>query len=77
MVLEENLNNDKKLNEINEEKIKEMEEKEKEKENIKDFDENTFYKEIIRFGLNIKPEIKKEEKSSIDLNEVTSKDLIE
>ena len=77
LILEENLNNDKKLNEINEEKNKEIEEKEKEKENIEDFDENTFYKEIVRLGLNIKPEILKEEKSSIDLNEVTSKDLIE
>ena len=77
LILEENLNNDKKLNEINEEKNKEIEEKEKEKENIEDFDENTFYKEIVRLGLNIKSEILKEEKSSIDLNEVTSKDLIE
>ena len=76
LILPENLNNDKKLNEVNEVK-NEIEEKEKEKENLEDFDENTFYKEIVRIGLNIKPEILKEEKSSIDLSEVTSKDLIE
>ena len=76
LILPENLNNDMKLNEVNEVK-NEIEEKEKEKENLEDFDENTFYKEIVRIGLNIKPEILKEEKSSIDLSEVTSKDLIE
>ena len=76
LILPENLNNDMKLNEVNEVK-NEIEEKEKEKENLEDFDENTFYKEIVRIGLNIKPDILKEEKSSIDLSEVTSKDLIE
>ena len=76
LILPENLNNDMKLNEVNEVK-NEIEEKEKEKENLEDFDENTFYKEIVRIGLNIKPEILKEEKGSIDLSEVTSKDLIE
>ena len=76
LILPENLNNDMKLNEVNEVK-NEIEEKEKEKENLEDFDENTFYKEIVRIGLNIKPEILKEEKSSIDLSEFTSKDLIE
>ena len=76
LILPENLNNDMKLNEVNEVK-NEIEEKEKEKENLEDFDENTFYKEIVRIGLNIKPDILKEEKGSIDLSEVTSKDLIE
>ena len=53
LILPENLNNDMKLNEVNEVK-NEIEEKEKEKENLEDFDENTFYKEIVRIGLNIK-----------------------
>ena len=77
LILEENLTDDKKLNEINEEKKNEMEEKKQSEEIKEDYDENTSYKEIVRIGLNINPEILKEEKNNIDLNDVTSKDLIE
>ena len=79
-ILEENLDDDKKVNEINEEKQNEVKEKEKEKDkhnDAEDYDENTYYKEIIRLGLNITPEVILDEKSNIDISDVSPKDIIE
>ena len=72
LILEENLADDKKVKEINDEKLNEKEEKEKqnERKNDDDFDENIYYKEIVRLGLNIKTDI-------IEDNDVTPKDLID
>ena len=77
LILEENLDNDIRVSEINEEKKNEMNEKKEKEESVDDFDEGTYYKEIVRLGLNINPEILKEGKNNIDLKEVTSRDLIE
>lgn len=77
LILEENLTDDKKVNERNEERKNEMEGKKEKQDNEDDFDEGTFYKEIVRVGLNINPEILKDENSNVDLNEINSKDLIE
>ena len=72
LILEENLADDKKVKEINDEKLNEKEQKEKqnERKNDDDFDENIYYKEIVRLGLNIKTDI-------IEDNDVTPKDLID
>jgi len=79
-ILEENINDDKRVKEINEEKENEMK-KEKEKEEQKnedeDYNEETYYKEIIRLGLDINPKNILDENSNIDINSVTPKDLIE
>ena len=79
-ILEENINDDKKVKELNEERIKEVK-KEKDKDEQKkeddDYNEETYYKEIIRLGLNINPDIISDNKSNNDINTVTHKDLID
>ena len=77
LILEENLTDDKKVNEINEEKKNEMKGKKEKQESQEDFDESTTYKEIVRIGLNINPEILLNEKGNVDINDITSKDLID
>ena len=79
VILEENLNNDNIIVKKEEEEKKEKEEKEEKKENEEDFDENTYYKEIVRIGLNISPEVIKDENdnNNVDISTVTPKDLID
>ena len=77
LILEENLADDKKVSEMNEEKKNEMEGKKQIQEAKDDFDESTTYKEIVRIGLNINPEILLNEKGNVDINDITSKDLID
>ena len=64
------------MKEINEEKENEMK-KEKEKEEQKnedeDYNEETYYKEIIRLGLDINPKNILDENSNIDINSVKMK----
>ena len=77
VILEENIEDNKNVNEKNEELENEAKKKEEEKKEADDYDEETYYKEIIRLGLNINPEVIFDEKSNIDINSVTPKDLIE
>ena len=42
-----------------------------------DFNEETYYKEIVRIGLNVSPTVLTDEDSIIDSSNITSKDLIE
>ena len=77
IILEENLNDDKKIEEQVKKEIKEKEKIEETKNDEDDFDENTYYKEIVRIGLDILPEVIKDENNSINMNDITAKDLIE
>ena len=79
-ILEENINDDKKVKELNEERIKEVKkekDKDEQKKEADDYNEETYYKEIIRLGLNINPDIISDNKSNNDINTVTHKDLID
>jgi hypothetical protein len=73
----QSLNHSKKKEVVNENNPDGQENVNENEINEEDFKEETYYKEIVRIGLNVSPNVICEEDSLIDTSNITPKDLIE
>ena len=81
IILDEHINQSSSHSKKREVSIDNQENQDKPNENEivtpEDFNEETYYKEIVRIGLNVSPTVLTDEDSIIDSSNITSKDLIE